>query len=105
MSNEKQVRSLHRYFLWANRMKHHCIDSIQSQGPPPTDFPELQAWLSGPFAYGCYWLATLFVVVEGLNKIQMTNAGVSTLLAESDKVNRLRRFRNCVNHYQEDYLR
>jgi hypothetical protein len=104
VSKDSELHSLHRYFIWANRMKNHCAEAIHQQGDPPSGGVELRIWFSAPFSYACYWFATLYVVVEGMQELQLTNPPLSTLLKDDDKLQKLRRFRNGVYHYQTDYF-
>lgn len=104
MNNAPKIHALHRYFIWANRMKHHCFEAIQEQGEPPPGGIEFRLWFSAPFSYACYWLATLHVVVEGMQKLKITDPVLTTLLSDIDKLKKLRRFRNGVYHYQETYF-
>lgn len=104
MNNPAEIHALHRYFIWANRMKKHYSDTIREQGEPPADGMELRLWLSAPFAYACYWFATLYVVVEGMQQLDLTDPTLTTLLNDGDKLQKLRRFRNGVYHYQTDYF-
>jgi hypothetical protein len=104
MSQESKIHSLHRYFLWANRMKGHCEEALREQGTRPDGGMELREWLSAPFAYSCYWFATLYVVVEGMRDLRLTSPALDSLLHDQEKVERLRRFRNGVFHYQGDYF-
>lgn len=104
MSRDSETHTLHRYFLWANRMKKHCEEAVRDQSEPPPGGPELRLWLSAPFSYACYWFATLYVVVEGMRELCLSSPSVEALLGDEDKVQRLRRFRNGVFHYQSDYF-
>jgi hypothetical protein len=46
----------------------------------------------------------LYVVIEGYQEIRLSGVDIDKLLAQTDYVERLRRFRNSVLHYQEDPL-
>lgn len=104
MNNASEIHSLHRYFIWANRMKNHCIDTVREQGEPPSDGMELRIWLSAPFAYACYWFETLYVVIEGMQQLGLTNSTLTKLVNDGDNLQKLRRFRNGVYHFQTNYF-
>lgn len=55
-------------------------------------------------AYSCYWFATLYVVVEGFGELKLADSEVERLLSSTTNVDRLRRFRNGVYHFQPDYF-
>jgi hypothetical protein len=104
VSKDSKLYSLNRYFIWANRMKSHFAEAIQEQGDPPSGGIERRMWLSAPFSYACYWFAILHVVVEGMQELKLTNPSLSTLLKDDDKLEKLRRFRNGVYHFQPNYF-
>jgi hypothetical protein len=88
--------ALHRYFIWANRMRTH-FDNILSGAVPVKNF-EIESWL-----YMSYWYAGLYVVIEGWRELQLNDAVIDSLL-RSPNVELLRRYRNGVFHFQKAYM-
>lgn len=91
--------ALHRYFLWANRLRSHA----QACGEAPTDGIARRLWFNQAFAYVGLWLGLLFVVLEGWRELGHQDAAVAELL-EPDRVELLRRFRNGAFHFQKEYF-
>lgn len=102
MVDKETIYTLHRYFIWANRMRDHFRQVVEAQGPPP-ESDALFHWLIGPFLYFCYWFATLYVIIEGWKELGLKDDKIDALLG-SDYVDLLRRFRNGVFHFQRDYF-
>ena len=88
--------SLHRYFIWANRMRTHFDDLLQSGGyATPTGEIESRLYMS-------YWYAGLYVVTEGWKELKLSNASIDALLG-SPNLDLLRRYRNGAFHFQGEY--
>jgi hypothetical protein len=90
-----ELMTLHRYFIWANRMRTH-FDDILAQ--PLIGTAEIESFL-----YMSYWYGGLFVVIEGWKALQLSDSMIDGLLA-SPNVELLRRYRNAVFHFQQDYI-
>lgn len=105
MNPDEGIYTLHRYFIWANRMRNHFHQIIDGQGPPPVpdDHTAYSKWLIAPFAYVSYWFATLYVVAEGWQELGLNDSKIDTLL-NSSYCNLLKRYRNGVFHYQKTYF-
>jgi hypothetical protein len=56
------------------------------------------------FMYMSFWYGELYAVVEGWKELKLTDKTVDALLAESDMVKLLKRYRNGSFHYQSTYL-
>jgi hypothetical protein len=114
-ASEQAIFTLHRYFIWTNRMRNHFLDAVEAQGPVPNTRPEMtdqeretaefeaRAWLLPPFLYGSYWLASLYVLVEGWKNLKLSDPAVDALL-DDRFVSLLRRYRNSIFHFQPKYL-
>ena len=89
------VLVLHRYFLWADRMRVHWHEQVKGGIDDP-----LQS-LAEP--YLAYWYAGMYVVVEGWRRLGLTDPRVDDILA-SPNVRLLKRFRHGVYHFQARYL-
>lgn len=82
-------------------MKRHYDDRGREHGfaSSPADADWTAQWI-----YLSLWYASLFVVAEGWQEAGMTNERISNLLADTEKLGALRRFRNGVFHFQTDYF-
>lgn len=90
------VVALHRYFIWANRMRTHFDDLLQSAGATEK-VDQIESWL-----YMSYWYASLYVVIEGWRELDLHDQEIDGLL-DSPLVDLLRRYRNGVFHFQREY--
>lgn len=98
-----QIHTLHRYFIWADRMKTHFYDHLRSSPGGPHRDPETD--IDG-MMYMSMWYAELFVVVEGWQKLNLTDPRVGRFLDGVDNaamLKGLRRYRNAIFHFQPDY--
>lgn len=91
--------TLHRYYLWANRMRTH----LHLFGDAPEDEMERKLWLNAVFSYKAMWLSLLYVVAEGWQELKLDDPRVNGLLLSSH-LGVLRRFRNGAFHFQKDYF-
>jgi hypothetical protein len=122
-STRDPIFTLHRYFIWANRMRTHFDDVLGKLKPGETII-----WGSVPFLeaqmYMSYWYGGLHVVAEGWRELRLSDAEIDTLLdtptgrkverpacgeSAADVVDEtvldlLRRYRNGAFHYQRDYF-
>lgn len=98
----KDLVTLHRYWIWANRLR-DLLDRVLAQRGMPTEesFP---VWFADdPGLLMSHWYAALYVVVEGYQELGLHDAGIDQLLASS-YVDLLRRYRNGVCHFQRGYF-
>ena len=93
--------ALHRYFIWADRMRFHFDQELGKRGQsvPSTDPPTIEE-----FMYMSMWYAQLYAVVEGWRELKLRDRKVDGLLDQSEHIELLRRYRNGVNHFQKDYF-
>lgn len=98
MTPEKHIRafvSLCRYRDWSTTLRALVAPTIQE-----FDRGELK---SGPtVALLSYWFASLFVLAEGWRDLSLSDPAIDALLT-ADHVDILRRYRNGVFHYQQDF--
>ena len=94
--------ALHRYFMWANRLRDHFYRALAARGPATeADFP---IWFADDVGlFMSHWYAALYVVIEGYRELDLHDAKIDALL-RSPNVDLLRRYRNGVDHYQKDYF-
>jgi hypothetical protein len=83
--------TLHRYYIWANRMRTH-FDEVISKGMLDGK-AEIESFL-----YMSYWYGGLYVVIEGWRELKLTDNTIDILL-QSPNVELLRRYRNAVFHF------
>lgn len=97
MTQDDKIVTLHRYFIWADRMRVH-FDSLL-----PKDKTKIAGALGIKlFLYMSYWYGGLYVVIEGWQHLRLSDERINELL-QSPNVDLLRRYRNATFHYQEDY--
>jgi hypothetical protein len=96
------VIALHKYYMWANRMREHFTKTIPSLPAMLTPEQSPVFMVQDPIIFMSYWYAGLFVVIEGWNELELIDPQINELL-ESPHVDLLRRYRNGVCHYQREY--
>ncbi len=92
----EQVSALHRYFLWADRMR---VDADRM--PAAAESQIDPAFHTHP--YRSYYYAATYVVIEGWTDLGLSDAEVDGLL-RVPYVDDLQRYRNGVFHYQRRYF-
>ena len=90
------ILSLHRYFIWANRMRTH-FDELLQPGVFTTPLGEIESRL-----YMSYWYGGLYVVAEGWKELHLSDTKIDDLL-NSPNLSLLRRYRNGSFHFQKIY--
>jgi hypothetical protein len=98
----ESVISLHRYFIWANRMREHFYSLVPKVANDPARDRFTPHALEADL-YMSFWYAELYVVIEGWKELGLSDTDVDALLA-SPNVNLLRLYRNGVFHFQRDYF-
>ena len=97
-----EVVTLHRYYIWANKLRTE-FDKMFGAGHHPVD-PDPLLWFTGEAGlFMSYWYAALYVVIEGWKQLGFKDAEIDALLASSN-VAHLKRYRNGVCHFQPEYL-
>ncbi len=91
MADSMEIFTLHRYYMWANRMRTHFDELLGTD----KDI-EIQLYMS-------YWYGGLYVVIEGWQELKLKDPTIDNLLS-SPNVELLRRYRNGVFHYQKNYF-
>jgi hypothetical protein len=112
----ESIHALHRYFIWANRMRDHLVDLFEDEINPfyarlsAEELESLtgqdvsdQLWSIPLFMYLSYWLAALYIVTEGWQALKLSDERVDARLTD-EALTRLRQFRNAVLHYQPEYV-
>lgn len=96
-SSDREILTLHRYFIWANRMRTEFEGVLERQRIGNGVFP-IEAHM-----YMSLWYACLYVVIEGWNTLGLNDEAISVLL-KSHNVSLLKRYRNGVFHFQRRYF-
>jgi hypothetical protein len=96
------VHTLHRYYIWANRMRLHFYALVPkvASNPKPERFTDeaIEADM-----YMSLWYGQLYVVIEGYRKLKLSDPAIDASLA-SPNVALLKRYRNGVFHFQKNYF-
>lgn len=95
--NDSKTYTLHRYFIWCNKMRTEFDKLLQIKKEDKPDSFSIESML-----YMSYWYAGLYVVIEGWHELNLTDDKIDKLL-ESKNVDLLRRYRNGVFHFQKEY--
>jgi hypothetical protein len=89
------VLALHRYYIWANRMRTHFDDVIVKSELDKA--AEIESFL-----YMSYWYGGLYVVIEGWQELSLSDHTIDAMI-QSSNVQLLKRYRNGVFHFQKEY--
>lgn len=98
MADKKAIHTLHRYYIWADRMRVHFDDLLQRKATAQIDNQRFE----GSWLYMSYWYAGLYVVIEGYKALKLSDPAIDKLL-RSGNVALLRRYRNGTFHFQKTY--
>ena len=96
--HDKHVVALHRYFIWADRMRVHFNQILRAKDTMPKGDFNLETFL-----YISYWYGGMYVVIEGWKELKLSDPQIESLL-HSPNVELLRRYRNGAFHFQQDYF-
>jgi hypothetical protein len=98
-----QLLTLHRYFIWAERMRFHFERSLLIDDEPrlaKKDLLEEPHNLINGFMFMSLWYALLYSVVEGWKALKLQDGEVDRLLSAPD-VSLLREYRNSALHFSK----
>lgn len=95
-----RLMALHNYFLNASFLRD--VFKKRIAGGPAPDGVDFVTGHDNITARSL-WYATVYVVIEGWYEAKLTDSVVDELLADTERVGHLRRFRNQVFHYQKEY--
>lgn len=96
--------SLHRHWVWADRMKELFEYYLRKEGLPPEESlnPDQPYMLSSMFSCMFLWYALLYVTCDGVEKVG--KAKMSDVSSAFNKVRKtLYQFRNAIFHVQSQY--
>lgn len=103
MKLTSEIITLHRYFIWADRMKVHFDRVLRGIKPIPIN-DELFKKEEGieTFMYMSLWYGMFYVLIEGWQELKLKDEKIDELL-KSKNVELLRRYRNGTFHFQKKY--
>ena len=104
MATHGEIMALHRYYLWADRMRVHFYQTLGMIVPQPsvmTSDQVVQAFFHHP--YMPYWYGGTFVLIEGWQALGLRDAEIDAML-RSPNTKLLRRSRHGAFHFQRKYF-
>ena len=98
MLAKRDKATLHRYFIWANRMREHLDETLKTKAisPNPAENIEVNLYMS-------LWYSQLYAVIEGWKELQCSDSTIEELL-KSPNMDLLRRYRNGVCNFQKEHF-
>ena len=102
---EVAIAALHRYWLWSDVMQRRFFELLPREEAVPgaSSIEEANRKTTGSILYGSYWLASLYIVVEGWRELHLEDPAIDALLENETMVSLLRRHRNGVFHFQRNF--
>lgn len=94
----KAFLSLHRYFIWANRLRGYFDAAIRKK-----DENAKTAFADEIGLFMAHWYGALYVVVEGWRELDLHDPTIDEFL-QSPNVELLKRFRHGAFHFQKHYF-
>lgn len=106
MKQYSELLSLDRHFIWADHFKaehYKLLDKDIDIVVKEDSFEELGLFFLNPTGmYMCYWYATLYTVLEGLDSCKVDYKPIGKEVTEVKE--NLRLFRNVIFHHQKGYF-
>ncbi len=103
---DTEIHTLHRYFIWANRMRTHfdeILQKISELENHQEKNDEAKKFEIESFMYLSLWYATLNTVIEGWQELGLKDPGIELLL-QSNNSKLLKKYRHGVLHFQRNYF-
>lgn len=97
-ATNRQIFALHRYFIWTGYILHDLQDRMRTA---TTDVERSRNQFLQP--YLPYLCAGLFVVVEGWNRLKMSDTTINRLLMNTENLKLLESYRHGVYHFHPEY--
>ena len=98
MKIDEYIFTLHKYFIWADRMRYHFKQILEDGCQSINSKERILANL-----YMSCWYAHIYVVIEGQKKLGLSDTKIDKLL-KSPNVDLLKLYRNGVFHFHKNYL-
>ena len=70
-----ELVTLHRYFIWANRMRTHFYEILDREQCPFKGAAEIESFLCMS-----YWYGGLYIVIEGWKALNLSDTTIDELL-------------------------
>lgn len=106
MKQYSELMSLDRHFIWADHFKaehYKLVDEDIDITVDKDSFEKLGLFFLNPIGmYMCYWYATLYTVIEGLDSCKINYKPIVKEI--NDVKGSLRLFRNVIFHHQKGYF-
>jgi len=103
MPNSRLV-TLHRYFIWANRLREYFDTTLHNHDLPSDMESTIRWFINDPGLFQTHWYASLYVVIEAWLELGFRDPEIDNLLGNERMVSLLRRYRNGTFHFQPDYF-
>jgi hypothetical protein len=94
----RDITALHRYFLWADRMREDALELIRRY---PSRDEAAEVLFGRP--YFVYWYAGAFVLLDGWRRLGLRDAEIDGLLT-SENVKFLEQHRQAAYNFQPRYF-
>lgn len=102
MKEWSELMSLDRHFVWADHFKRKHYELLES-GLKIETLTDIGEFFANPVGmYMCYWYATLYTVIEGLDSYKFDYSEIKSDV--NDIKDSLRLFRNVIYHHQPGYF-
>lgn len=100
------IGALHAHFVTADALDFHLRRSLDSVGGPKHKAKSLRDFSEqfSAFRVVAVFYALIFVLIEGYREAKLADDEINGYLADAEKVDALRRFRNATFHFQKDPL-
>ena len=99
MSPDDPVNILHRYFIWANKMRTHFDDILERYGKRKINE---HSFGIESMMYMSLWYGLLYVVIEGWKMLKLNDSVINSLL-KSPNTDLLKKYRNAVFHFPKTH--
>lgn len=96
-----EIITLHRYFIWADRMRVHFDYVLKNSDPASSESYKSKEGID-TFLYMSLWYGMFYVLIEGWQELGFVDEKIDELL-KSKNVDFLRLYRNGVFHFQKKY--
>ena len=94
--------ALHKHWITADAVKERITFDVKvPEDQIPKELESLGQQMSKMQTLVVFY-ALFYVVIEGYRELKLSDETIEALLAKNDYVDRLRRFRNTVFHFQND---
>ena len=98
MKTNDPINTLHRYFIWADRMRVFFLKTLKDKDKYSSKkYFDIDSRL-----YMSLWYGLLYVVIEGWMDLKLKDKEIDKLIKDKN-TELLKRYRNGVFHFQKKY--